>query len=208
MAPKPSWLTQNFAQWRQDRTWLTQVFRSHWLKWQQFFSSFQVKTLQWTISRRLVHIFFNRLIIILSIEINEWWRGSFWRIFKEGSKRCSERRWHRKDWHIWHFCIVIATVLKAVTIKLLLRNLRAKPVNDAQHLHVKATINIIHIACHCSIIESCQFDLSIHKFSNKSVNTANVSITGVNKPPPLNLQKKFCIVCLQNILSKPCSYVH
>jgi len=23
MAPKPPWLTQNFAQWRQDRTWLT-----------------------------------------------------------------------------------------------------------------------------------------------------------------------------------------
>ena len=37
--PKPPWLTQNFAQWRQDRTWLTQVFRSHWLKWQQCFRS-------------------------------------------------------------------------------------------------------------------------------------------------------------------------
>jgi len=23
MAPKPPWLTQNFAQWRQDKTWLT-----------------------------------------------------------------------------------------------------------------------------------------------------------------------------------------
>ena len=33
MAPKPPWLTQNFAQWRQDRTWFTQVFRSHWMKW-------------------------------------------------------------------------------------------------------------------------------------------------------------------------------
>ena len=40
----------------------------------------------------------------------------------EDSKRGSERRWHRKDWQIWLFCIVIATVLKAVTFKLLLRN--------------------------------------------------------------------------------------
>ena len=43
MPPKSPWLTQNFAQWRQDRTWLTQVFRSHWLKWQQ---CFQVKVVR------------------------------------------------------------------------------------------------------------------------------------------------------------------
>jgi len=28
-----------------------------------------------------------------------------------------------------------------------------------------------------------------------------------SNPPPMNLQK-ICIVCLQNILCKPCSYVH
>ena len=31
---------------------------------------------------------------------------------------------------------------------------------------------------------------------------------GFNPPPPLNLPKTFCIVCLQYILSKPCSCDH
>ena len=91
MAPKPPWLTQNFAQWRQDRTWLIQVFRSHWLKWQR---CFQVKIVRSIDRNTTVNDFmatsphiFNRLLLYW---LTEWYRDSFWRILNMPSSSTPE----------------------------------------------------------------------------------------------------------------------